>query len=272
MEVPDIHNIEFDLYKIKDVDVFDMFKKKIEAKLRELNIKYDIKLVDEHVMTGGSKSTYPYNVFEDTLDSIVGKKEENQKERKSLFDMLFASPKDKPPPSKSSGFFDMFQTSKNIPEEKKEKENLSMVESKNAKSILDSDAFSIKKAEVKDAYNTEPIVTLDNKEEEEKDKKEEDKEEEPSIDGKEEENKEDKDAEPSIAGKEEEDKKGDEEEKSNIAESREATAEVKEEEELVEDFLKTQSIFIKVVVSIYHDKKNEKSLPAKIGIKKWLFN
>lgn len=273
MEVPDIHNIEFDLYKIKDVDVFDMFKKKIEAKLRELNIKYDIKLVDEHVMTGGSKSTYPYNVFEDTLDSIVGKKEENQKERKSLFDMLFASPKDKPPPSKPSGFFDMFQTSKNIPEEKKEKENLSMVESKNAKSILDSDAFSIKKAEVKDAYNTEPTVTLDDKEEEEKDKKEEDKEEENKEDKDAEEKEEDKDAEPSIAGKEEEDKEEKkDEEKSNIAESREATAEVKEEEELVEDFLKTQSIFIKVVVSIYHDKKNEKSLPAKIGIKKWLFN
>lgn len=290
MEVPEIHNIEFDLYKIKGVDVFDMFKKKVEAKLRELNIKYDIKLVDEHedehLMKGGSKSTYPYNVFEDALDSIVGKKQENQKERKSLFDMLFSSPKDKPPASKSSGFFDMFQSSKKAPEEKKAQDETLPIESKNKdskpiidektmKSITDSEAFSIKKAEVKEAYNTEvptpsPEDTIEEPTVFSEEKKEPSiaKEEEPTVFSEEK-------GEPSVV-KEAEEKE--EEEESSIfdeeeeEEVKETMPEVKEEKELVEDFLKTQTVFIKVIVSIYHDKKNEKSLPAKIGIKKWLFN
>jgi hypothetical protein len=184
-------------------------------------------------MTGGSKSTYPYNVFEDAIDSIVGKKQENQKERKSLFDMLFSSPKDKPPASKSSGFFDMFQSSKKAPEEKKapdeilpieskKKESKPIIDDKTMKSITDSEAFSIKKAEVKDSYTTEQSLEVKPEE-----------------------------VTPEEVTPEEE---------------------VKPEEELVEDFLKTQSIFIKVIVSIYYDKNNEKYLPTKIGIRKWLFN
>ena len=265
------YNIEFDLFKLKGIDVFDMFKKKIENKLRELNIKYDIKLIDENepVMTGGGQNdeTYPYNIFKKNIDSIVGIKSENAKERESWFKDLFSTPvKSSESNEKKQGFFDMFTSSNNSKETTlsalqpsvKKDESIN----KNKESGLDiskSELFKIKKTVVKTPTIEEPSIKEDKSPEE------------VTALGDSTIN------EPTITHDnpiEEEDVTvlGDPTIKEEDQQKEEVTAVEKDETELISDFVKTQTYFIKVVVSIYDDDKNEKVLPAKIGIKKWLFN
>lgn len=58
----------------------------------ELNIFCVVEILDEEKdkkIFGGS-STFPYSLFESIADSIVKTKDNNQKERKSIFDGLFS--------------------------------------------------------------------------------------------------------------------------------------------------------------------------------------
>ncbi len=86
----------FDLYKLEGADVFNAFKNAIDKELGYKNIKYTLKQANVNtiqedeapkLMTGGaSNATFPYNVFENSIDSIRGVGEE---QRKSIFDGLF---------------------------------------------------------------------------------------------------------------------------------------------------------------------------------------
>jgi hypothetical protein len=86
----------FDLYKLEGADVFNAFKNAIEKELGHKNIKYMLKQANVNtmqqddapkLMTGGSSNaTFPYNMFEESIDSIRGV---GQEQRKSIFDGLF---------------------------------------------------------------------------------------------------------------------------------------------------------------------------------------
>jgi hypothetical protein len=86
----------FDLHKLEGADVFNAFKNAIDKELGYKNIKYTLKQANLNtmqeddapkLMTGGaSNATFPYNVFENSIDSIRGVGEE---QRKSIFDGLF---------------------------------------------------------------------------------------------------------------------------------------------------------------------------------------
>jgi hypothetical protein len=84
----------FDLYKLEGADVFNAFKNAIDKELGYKNIKYTLKQANTKqeddapkLMTGGaSNATFPYNIFENSVDNIRGVGEE---ERKSIFDGLF---------------------------------------------------------------------------------------------------------------------------------------------------------------------------------------
>jgi len=99
----------FDLYKLEGNDVFNAFKNAIDKELGYKNIKYTLKqanvntiLEDDtpNVMKGGdSNATFPYNVFENSIDSITGVAEE---ERKSIFEGLFTRNKNTEEVSKPS--------------------------------------------------------------------------------------------------------------------------------------------------------------------------
>jgi hypothetical protein len=255
MEINNSHSIEFDLFKIKDVNVFDILKNKVESKFREHNIKYDIKLIDDSEMVGGSNSTYPYSHFEDTIDSIIGKKQENKTEREDMFKFLFSTPEQKDSTSsvdKPSNFFDFFT------KEKKNEQNTSG----NKFNLLNMDLFKTNKTEVKEPEKIpteevkEPDTTpTEEAKEVEKIPSEEVKEPEttPTEEVKE------PDTTPSKEVKEPETTLTEEQ----IVES--------DDTESIKDFIQAQSKFIKVIITIYYDDKNEKILPTIIGIKKWTF-
>jgi hypothetical protein len=269
MELNNFHNIEFDLYKIKDVDVFGIFKNKVEKKLRENNIKYDIKIIDENEMFGGSKSTYPYNHFEETIDTIIGKKIENKNERKDIFKFLFSTnDKNEQPVNKSNketGFFDYFNNNKKTnntkelnvkPEVKPEVK--SDANSGSNFNIFNMEIFKRNESEVKDIKDSE--------------KKTEEKELNETA----------KPVEKIPETPEEKELINIEKPSQNLSEKNDVPKEKEliknipsydeDNDEKIKEFIKSQSTFIKVIVSIYHDEKNEKILPTIIGIKKWGFS
>jgi hypothetical protein len=119
------YTMHFDLYKIKGIDVFGIFKKHMEERCNALNIKYDIQLVDEHIMIGGDSdgNTFPYDQFESTMNGFIGKKGENE----NYFNYLFATNKGA---TKTNGFFKIptFFNNKKKEENKKEEEENKKVE------------------------------------------------------------------------------------------------------------------------------------------------
>lgn len=116
METNNNYYFEFELQKIKNVDVFNEFSKIMGEKLQKANIKYDIRIVPGNNKMVGGVSSFPYNKFENVMDSIVvRKKQDLQQERKGLFNQLFKKTdetdnKDNIDKSKSFFNFDIFNT------------------------------------------------------------------------------------------------------------------------------------------------------------------
>ena len=273
MEKNDFYTLHFDLYKIKDVDVLNNFKKKVETKLREANIKYDINLIDDLTMKGGGyKTTYPYNIFESTIDSIVGIKRSNVEERKNLFDRLFTSP-GKPIDEKKE------TVNTPVTEEKKEIETPITSDKKETTGFFDYFLNSNKPVEIKKVEEEKEEDEDEDEEEEEKDDEEEEKDEEEKDEEEEEKDEEEEEKDEEEKDEEEKDEEEKDEEKDqDDAEKEEDDAEKDEEgeqgktdEETMETYVKTQDDIIKVDVIIYHDDKNEKILPIIIGMRKWIF-
>lgn len=252
MELNNNHSIEFNLYKIKDVDVFAVFKKNIETKLRENNIKYDIKIVDEGEMLGGSSNaTYPYIFFEETIDTIVGNKKENKTERQDMLKFLFSGVSENKQPTnnnnitKERGFFDYFNNENKASKSETNNSNYD---------LFNSELFKTNKTEIKEVAkesSDEPLSLVEPVE----------KKEEPSLL-----------VEPG-------DKKEAIEEHSRLVEpaekkevTKEAIVDDDDEDGRVNEFIKSQTTFIKVIITIYNDDKNEKVLPTIIGIRKWGFS
>jgi len=82
---------EFDLYSIKNEDVIENFKKRFGSIITKKGLHYEIYEIDNDKMTGGSGSTFPYNKFEETLDTLLGKKNELSNNSKNLYDSLFSN-------------------------------------------------------------------------------------------------------------------------------------------------------------------------------------
>jgi hypothetical protein len=82
---------EFDLYSIKNEDVIENFKKRFGSIITKKGLHYEIYEIDNDKMTGGSGSTFPYNKFEETLDTLIGKKNELSDNSKKLYDSLFSN-------------------------------------------------------------------------------------------------------------------------------------------------------------------------------------
>jgi hypothetical protein len=90
METDKNYYFEFELQKIKNIDVFNEFSKIMDEKLQKANIKYDIRVVPGNNKMVGGASSFPYNKFENVMDSIVvRKKQDLQQERKGLLNQLF---------------------------------------------------------------------------------------------------------------------------------------------------------------------------------------
>ena len=81
---------EFDLYSIKNEDVIENFKKRFGSIITKKGLHYEIYEIDNDKMSGGSASTFPYNKFEETLDTLLGKKNELSNDSKTLYDSLFS--------------------------------------------------------------------------------------------------------------------------------------------------------------------------------------
>lgn len=256
MELNNFHNIEFDLYKLKGVDVFDIFKSKVESKLRENNIKYDIKMIDENEMIGGSNSTYPYNYFEDTIDSIIGRKIENKQERKDMFDFLFST-NDKNKDAinnnnKENGFFDYF---KNKQEPVSTQDVKSEGNTYSKFNLFDTDLFKQNKNKVKDVKELEKSEEIKPSETQEQIVKPEENE-----------------VFETLKTPDEATLQAELEKQPVENELFKSATKKEDDNETVKEFIKSQSTFIKVIITIYHDEKNEKILPTILGIKKWGFS
>jgi len=81
---------EFDLYSIKNEDVIENFKKRFGSIITKKGLHYEIYEIGNDKMSGGSGSTFPYNKFEETLDTLLGKKNELSNNSKTLYDSLFS--------------------------------------------------------------------------------------------------------------------------------------------------------------------------------------
>lgn len=114
METDKNYYFEFELQKIKNIDVFNEFSKIMHEKLQKANIKYDIRVVPGNNKMVGGASSFPYNKFENVMDSIVvRKKQDLQQERKGLFNELIqktdeSDNKDKVDKKNSFFNFDIF--------------------------------------------------------------------------------------------------------------------------------------------------------------------
>jgi hypothetical protein len=252
------YTMHFDLYKIKGIDVFGIFKKHMEERCNALNIKYDIQLVDEHIMIGGDSdgNTFPYDQFESTMNGFIGKKGENE----NYFNYLFATNKGA---TKTNGFFKIptfFNNKKKEENKKEEEENKKVEEPVTNNSIF---GFMIgdkkeenKKVEEENKKVEEPVTNNsifgfmigdkkeENKKEEEENKKVEEKNNIGLLElffGK---------------NKDQKDKKG---------------LDDMTETDKVSKFIEKQNRIIQVTITIYYDQKNEKILPTIIGLPKRIF-
>ena len=298
MELNNFHNLHFDLYKIKGVDVFEIFKNKVVSKLRELNIKYDIKLVDEmeEEMIGGggsqsNKTTYPYNYFEGAIDTIVGKQRDNKEERKNMFLDLFSSKKDSgaKQEDKSNMFnFNLFNRNK-VDEDKPIRVKQEF--HKPSEPVTPSPTLVTPSPVTPSPTPSEPVTPTTvpptpsplepntisesiekNEQQEQEEGKEEPEQEEQEEVEEQEQGKEEPEQEEGEEEQEQEQEEDEEKKEDNVIEpSRSIINTYDNEDKEVDDFIKTQKDYIRVVITIYHDDKNDKILPTIIGMKKWAF-
>jgi len=106
METDKNYYFEFELQKIKNIDVFNEFSKIMDEKLQKANIKYDIRVVPGNNKMVGGASSFPYNKFENVMDSIVvRKKQDLQQERKGLFNEIIKKTEENNDIDKKNSFF-----------------------------------------------------------------------------------------------------------------------------------------------------------------------
>ena len=106
METDKNYYFEFELQKIKNIDVFNEFSKIMDEKLQKANIKYDIRVVPGNNKMVGGASSFPYNKFENVMDSIVvRKKQDLQQERKGIFNEIIKKTEENNDTDKKKSFF-----------------------------------------------------------------------------------------------------------------------------------------------------------------------
>lgn len=82
-----------EIQEIEGKNIVKKYLSEVIEKCKELDLYCVIEIMNEEnskkdMMVGGS-STFPYSLFESAADNITKLKEDNQRERKSLFDGLF---------------------------------------------------------------------------------------------------------------------------------------------------------------------------------------
>jgi len=96
MVKPNSIEFEFDLLALDGDDAISNFKNLFGKKLKELSLNYEIFNLSDSKMRGGggaiesgSSSTYPYNMFENFMDTMFKKKHDIKAEGATIYDMLF---------------------------------------------------------------------------------------------------------------------------------------------------------------------------------------
>lgn len=97
MANPNSIEFEFDLLALDGDNAIENFKNLFGKKLKELGLNYEIFNLSNPKMTGGgggaidsgSSTTYPYNMFENFMDTIFKKKHDIKAESSNIYDMLF---------------------------------------------------------------------------------------------------------------------------------------------------------------------------------------
>lgn len=96
MTNPNSIEFEFDLLELDGENAIENFKTLFGKKLKELGLNYEIFNLSNSKMTGGggaidsgSSNTYPYNMFENFMDTVFKKKHDIKAESSSIYDMLF---------------------------------------------------------------------------------------------------------------------------------------------------------------------------------------
>jgi hypothetical protein len=103
---------EIDLLDVEGENVLDNLKKRLDAIATEMKIHYEIYVADEVKMKGGNSdgavrtSTFPYNVFENTVNRFLNQKIELNEKRKGLYEMLFGDQKNAPDKQYTKALFD----------------------------------------------------------------------------------------------------------------------------------------------------------------------
>ena len=98
---------DFELLDIAGEDVMKNFKAKVESIVTPAKLHYEIHIMDEKrskksKMKGGNSegiirsSTFPYNMFEGTLNTFLNQKTALNEKRKGLFESLFDGTKNAP--------------------------------------------------------------------------------------------------------------------------------------------------------------------------------
>jgi hypothetical protein len=103
---------EIDLLDVEGENVLDNLKKRLDAIATEMKIHYEIHVADEVKMKGGNSdgaartNTFPYNVFENTVNRFLNQKIELNEKRKGLYEMLFGDQKNAPDKQYTKALFD----------------------------------------------------------------------------------------------------------------------------------------------------------------------
>jgi hypothetical protein len=103
---------EIDLLDVEGENVLDNLKKRLDVIATEMKIHYEIHVADEVKMKGGNSdgavrtNTFPYNVFENTVNRFLNQKIELNEKRKGLYEMLFGDQKNAPDKQYTKALFD----------------------------------------------------------------------------------------------------------------------------------------------------------------------
>jgi len=94
MVKPNSIEFEFDLLALDGDDAIANFKNLFGKKLKDLGLNYEIFNLTDSKMSGGaiesgSSSTYPYNMFENFMDTMFKKNNDIKAEGSTIYDMLF---------------------------------------------------------------------------------------------------------------------------------------------------------------------------------------
>jgi hypothetical protein len=244
----------FDLYKLEGADVFNAFKNAIDKELGYKNIKYTLKQANTKeeddapkLMTGGaSNATFPYNMFENSVDNIRGVGEE---ERKSIFDGLFTrNKKTEDVPQEISSPITSEEVKETSVEPKK-------------KGVFNFDFSILNIFKKSEKVDIKPTVTGNIEDNKEKDGQEEDAKEE----GEEQEH--DEEAEEEEEGDEEEDHEEEDEEDEDVSKELIEGSEMKDENN-VNDIINENIITVELTIKCI-DKKL--CMPIILDIKKTMF-